>query len=169
MDRFYRKRGPSLYMCYIETDDVNGLAAQMEAETRAEMRAEGFTDADIEVQRSADCRFLGQSYELNLPLPSRPLTVDDAPRIAQAFFELYERTYGTGTAWQGVPTQLLTLTITVTGRRPHPEVRRAATQPTPAAEMQTGMRAPDIAPAAATHYVNELDVASRTVRAAPAS
>jgi catechol 2,3-dioxygenase-like lactoylglutathione lyase family enzyme len=31
MDRFYRKRGPSLYMCYIETDDVNGLAARLEA------------------------------------------------------------------------------------------------------------------------------------------
>lgn len=31
MDRFYRKRGPSLYMCYIETDDVNALAARLEA------------------------------------------------------------------------------------------------------------------------------------------
>ncbi|MGE0861102.1 MAG: hydantoinase/oxoprolinase family protein [Gammaproteobacteria bacterium] len=124
-----------------QLDDVNALAAQMEAETRAEMRGEGFTDADIEVQRSADCRFLGQSYELNLPLPSRPLTVEDAPRIANAFFALYERTYGEGTAWQDVPTQLLTLTVTVTGRRPHPEVRRAATRPTPAAAMQTGTRA----------------------------
>ncbi len=57
-----------------QLDDVNALAARMEAETRAEMRAEGFLDADIEVQRSADCRFVGQSYELNLPLPARPLT-----------------------------------------------------------------------------------------------
>lgn len=31
MDRFYRKRGPSLYMCYIETDDVDALAARLEA------------------------------------------------------------------------------------------------------------------------------------------
>lgn len=124
-----------------QLDEVNALAAQMEAETRSEMRAEGFTDADIEVQRSADCRFLGQSYELNLPLPPRPLTAEDAPRIAQEFFTLYERTYGAGTAWQGVPTQLLTLTITVTGRRPHPEVRRAVTRPTSAAEIQTGTRA----------------------------
>jgi len=31
MDRFYRKRGDSLYMCYIETDDVNALAARLEA------------------------------------------------------------------------------------------------------------------------------------------
>ncbi|MEO8540060.1 MAG: VOC family protein [bacterium] len=31
MDRFFRKRGDSLYMCYIETDDVNALAAKLEA------------------------------------------------------------------------------------------------------------------------------------------
>lgn len=29
MDRFYRRRGPSLYMCYIETDDVAALAARL--------------------------------------------------------------------------------------------------------------------------------------------
>ena len=31
MDRFYRKRGESLYMCYIETDDVPGLEARLQA------------------------------------------------------------------------------------------------------------------------------------------
>lgn len=29
MSRFYQKRGPSLYMCYIETDDVAALAARL--------------------------------------------------------------------------------------------------------------------------------------------
>jgi catechol 2,3-dioxygenase-like lactoylglutathione lyase family enzyme len=29
MDRFYQKRGASLYMCYVETDDVPGLAAKL--------------------------------------------------------------------------------------------------------------------------------------------
>lgn len=31
MDRFYRKRGDSLYMCYIETDDVFAMQARLEA------------------------------------------------------------------------------------------------------------------------------------------
>ncbi|MGE5596303.1 MAG: VOC family protein [Hyphomicrobiales bacterium] len=31
MDRFFRRRGPSLYMCYIETDDVAGLAERLRA------------------------------------------------------------------------------------------------------------------------------------------
>lgn len=31
MDRFYQKRGSSLYMCYLETDDVPGLEARLQA------------------------------------------------------------------------------------------------------------------------------------------
>lgn len=31
MDRFYKKRGPSLYMCYTETDDVPALAERLRA------------------------------------------------------------------------------------------------------------------------------------------
>jgi hypothetical protein len=31
MDRFYRKRGDSLYMCYAETDDVFAMQARLEA------------------------------------------------------------------------------------------------------------------------------------------
>ena len=31
MDRFFQRRGPSLYMCYIETDDVVGLAERLRA------------------------------------------------------------------------------------------------------------------------------------------
>lgn len=31
MDRFYKRRGPGLYMCYVETDDVVGLAERLRA------------------------------------------------------------------------------------------------------------------------------------------
>ncbi len=31
MDRFFQRRGQSLYMCYIETDDVEGLASRLRA------------------------------------------------------------------------------------------------------------------------------------------
>ena len=44
MDRFYRKRGPSLYMCYIETDDVNALATRLEANNLRYAAGEGRPD-----------------------------------------------------------------------------------------------------------------------------
>jgi catechol 2,3-dioxygenase-like lactoylglutathione lyase family enzyme len=31
MDRFFQRRGPGLYMCYVETDDVMGLAERLKA------------------------------------------------------------------------------------------------------------------------------------------
>jgi N-methylhydantoinase A/oxoprolinase/acetone carboxylase beta subunit len=40
---------------------------RLEAEGRADMKEDGFTDRDIRVERSLDCRYLGQSYEITVP------------------------------------------------------------------------------------------------------
>ena len=99
-------------------EDVSKIADEMVATAIADMGAEGFADEDIHVARSGDFRFLGQVYELSLPLPDRALTEQDAPRLSEEFLERYEEVYGQGTAWKGVPAMLLTYTVTVTGRRP---------------------------------------------------
>jgi len=44
--------------------------ARLEAEGRADMREDGFADRDIRVDRSLDCRYLGQSYEIAVPFRS---------------------------------------------------------------------------------------------------
>ena len=44
MDRFYRKRGDSLYMCYIETDDVFAMQARLEANNLRYAPGEGRPD-----------------------------------------------------------------------------------------------------------------------------
>lgn len=118
-----------------EVDQVNELADRLIETGQAEMRSEGFSDEDIEVVRSADFRFLGQSYELTMPLPDRPLTPEDAPELAKQFFQLYERTYGEGTAWKGVPEVLLNYTVTVIGKQERPSVNGAAGEPVSAEDM----------------------------------
>jgi N-methylhydantoinase A len=121
-------------------EEVNLLADEMIAQARGDMRAEGFSDEDIHISRSADFRFLGQSYELTMGLPDEPLTAEGAPELAQKFFKLYERTYGEGTAWKGVPTQLLNLTITVTGRQEGPDTATTELAPTAPEDVQSGSR-----------------------------
>ena len=123
-----------------QLDEINALAAQMVVQGREAMRAEGFIEADIGIARSADFRFLGQSYEWTLALPDRALTPDDPPRLAQQFFDTYERTYGEGTAWQGVPAQLLTMTVTVTGLRAHVDTPPAPADPRRPDQMLLGSR-----------------------------
>ena len=54
MDRFYHRRGASLYMCYIEVDDVPALAARLEAnECRYALSDEKDPDVGLFIHPSA--------------------------------------------------------------------------------------------------------------------
>jgi N-methylhydantoinase A len=120
--------------------EVNRLAAEMTAEARRELRDEGFADDAIEIRLTGDFRFLGQSYELTMPLLDRELSGADAPALAGEFFALYESTYGEGTAWRGVPTQLLNVTVTAVGRQLHGPPPTGALEPVDAGEIEVGRR-----------------------------
>jgi N-methylhydantoinase A len=109
--------------------EVEALLERMVGEARAAMEAEGFAGDAVSVARSADFRFQGQDYQLAMPLPDRPLEAADAEALSARFLELYERTYGEGTAWRGVPTSLVNATVTAVGHRPTPEIVAAATEP----------------------------------------
>jgi N-methylhydantoinase A len=107
-------------------DRVKAIAGRMEAAARAEMEGEGFGGDDVHLQRSADFRFQGQEYELTIPLPARLLQESDAGDLLAQFVALYERTYGEGTAWEGVPATMVNYTVTAIGRRERPALELAA-------------------------------------------
>jgi N-methylhydantoinase A len=123
-----------------EIDRVNETADQLAEQVLAEMRAEGFADEDIQVLRSADFRFQGQVYELTLPLPDRALTPEDGAILGKRFAELYEQTYGEGTAWKGVPEELLNYTVTAIGRQPRPPTHAAEPEPASLDQIRKGER-----------------------------
>ncbi|MEN3280174.1 MAG: N-methylhydantoinase [Solirubrobacteraceae bacterium] len=104
---------------------VNEIADQMVTDAIGEMESEGFPREDIIVQRTADLRFHGQAYELTLPMPDRDLVEDDAQAIFDQFLAHYERTYGQGTAWKGVPASLINYSVTVIGRGQRPTLNGA--------------------------------------------
>lgn len=99
---------------------VNTIAAQMVSDAVSRMESEGFGREQIQVARSADIRFAGQAYELTLPMPDRALTDADGPLLFEEFLSLYERTYGEGTAWKGVPASLINYSVMVIGRQDRP-------------------------------------------------
>jgi N-methylhydantoinase A len=100
---------------------INEIAERMVVEAHSSMCEEGFGDAEIDISRSADLRFQGQEYELTLPMPSRPLTADDLDHLSADFLALYERTYGEGTAWKGVPATMVNYSVTAIGRQQRPD------------------------------------------------
>ncbi|MEZ5076834.1 MAG: hydantoinase/oxoprolinase family protein [Solirubrobacterales bacterium] len=108
---------------------VNEIAEEMVATARQEMLDEGFGEDQIEIQRTADIRFHGQAYELTLPMPARALTADDAQVLFDEFLAFYEKTYGEGTAWKGVPASIVNYSVTAVGRQPRPDFHRAGSEP----------------------------------------
>jgi N-methylhydantoinase A len=120
---------------------VNAIADALVERARAELTAEGFAPEEIEISRSGDFRFLGQAYELAMRLPQRALRAQDAPELAEQFFGLYEKTYGEGTAWKGVPEMLVNYTVTATGRQARPELEAAALAPRGPEEIRSATRA----------------------------
>jgi N-methylhydantoinase A len=59
--------------------------AALEQEGRRQMRAEGFSDHSVQIHRSLDTRYSGQSYELNVPF---------AGDFISAFHRAHEKRYG---------------------------------------------------------------------------
>jgi N-methylhydantoinase A len=121
-------------------EHANEVAAGMLATAEEDMRREGFSNGDVEFARSADFRFMGQSFELSLPLPARELTAADGPRLEAQFREFYERTYGRGTAWEGVPAMLLNYTVTASAGRTAPPAVSVELAPRQPAELAKGER-----------------------------
>ncbi|MSQ70158.1 MAG: hydantoinase/oxoprolinase family protein [Betaproteobacteria bacterium] len=87
-----------------------GLYASLEAELLARMSAEGHARAQLEVLRYADLRYAGQAHEITIPVdcavvpvvPGNAGNADNAgnagepdfKRLAKAFGDEHERTYG---------------------------------------------------------------------------
>jgi len=107
-----------------ETDpnDAERLFGELAAQARADLRAEGFADDQIVLQRLLDLRYAGQGYELSVPAPESPL---DRPALAAArqhFDALHERLHGHQAP--GEPVEIVNYRLIALARVPRIELRR---------------------------------------------
>ncbi|HEY1775324.1 MAG TPA: hydantoinase/oxoprolinase family protein [Solirubrobacteraceae bacterium] len=102
-----------------DLDRVRESAETLVERTAEELRADGFEVSEMTVSRSGSLRFDGQTYELPLPMPDRPLMAGDGDLLTQGFRDAYERLYGAGTAWSGAPVCLRDYTVTATAGALH--------------------------------------------------
>ncbi len=68
----------------LDTDTYESIFAQLEIEGRRRLNVEGFDDARINTTRSADMRYRGQWFELNVPVPTRPGDMTEIDRLFRA-------------------------------------------------------------------------------------
>jgi N-methylhydantoinase A len=97
---------------------------EMAARGAAVVREAGVA-GPLGVTRTADMRYVGQGYELAVPIPGGPVGPGTAGALRSAFDRVYAQRYGYSDATAAV--ELVTVAVTVTGAGP--EVRLPAHEP----------------------------------------
>ena len=97
---------------------ANALYAQLEAEGIRLLAEDGVPRERIEVRRTAQMRYVGQTYEVETPIPAHALTAADIPAIEALFHQCHEREYGVSS--DDFAPALVSLGVTVTGKMESP-------------------------------------------------
>ena len=88
----------------------------LEGQVKEQLKADGFSEADMTLQRFADCRYVGQGYELRAQVPGGTLDETALQSVWQQFHNLHTAEYGH--AFPENPVELVTLRVTGTGPMP---------------------------------------------------
>jgi len=110
----------------VDTSDLAAINACLDAldtAGRARMREESVPAAAVQVAWSADMRYVGQAYELEVPIVA-PLTRDALAHVTAAFHAVHERVYGYARAGQAV--EFVNFRAVHRHPRPRPAVRPPA-------------------------------------------
>jgi len=119
----------------LDPRDLASTLASLEREAQALLDAQGY-GGNVEIERSADLKYQGQSYELSVPLGPGAGGAETITALAEAFGKEHERTYGHKA--EGDPIQIVNLRLTARVRR-GPEARDG-TRLVPGARMTAGAR-----------------------------
>ncbi|EKV00242.1 N-methylhydantoinase A/acetone carboxylase, beta subunit [Leptolyngbya sp. PCC 7375] len=95
---------------------LNADLQSLEDQVKEQLRADGFSATDMTLQRFADCRYVGQGYELRAQVPGGILDENTLQSVWQQFHDLHTAEYGH--AFPENPVELVTLRVTGTGPMP---------------------------------------------------
>jgi N-methylhydantoinase A len=129
--RVDRQRTTQLTSRRFEAARAREVMATLVQEGVAELEAQGYTKG-IEVVRGLEMRYLGQNYELEMPIGLDALDDDKVERLWQAFHEAHQARFGFNIPGEII--ELVTYTATAVSLTPKPELGRldAASGPPPA-------------------------------------
>jgi N-methylhydantoinase A len=97
---------------------LNGALDAVAREVRELLAADGVAPEDVVVDRSAQMRYIGQSYEVTTPLPDGELDAAAVTAITAEFNAVHQREYGVASS--DFPVAFVTLRATGVGRTSKP-------------------------------------------------
>ena len=73
---------------------ISAHYGELEAQARAQLEADHIPPADMLFRRVADCRYVGQGYEIRTNAPSGLIDATFGPGLADAFHQAHNREFG---------------------------------------------------------------------------
>jgi len=104
----------------LDLERMNATYLDMETNATGQLRDEGLEDESIKLLRLADMRYLGQSYELSVPVPDGGVTVEVISNLVTDFHRSHERAYGYNRADEQV--EFVNLRLVALGKLPRTEI-----------------------------------------------
>src|SRR5215210_5584909 len=78
----------------LDLDRVRSVYADLEAQAQTALDGEGFSRDEQRMQRTADLRYVGQAFEVRVPVADGDLDQDSTDQACQAFHAAHRRLYG---------------------------------------------------------------------------
>ena len=128
----------------IDLTAVNRCLAELDAAGRARMQAEGVPADAVRVAYSADMRYTGQAYELEVSIAA-PVVIERMAEVLSAFHAVHERVYGYARTQQ--PVEFVNFRAVHTYPLPKPVLASTARSDRTLDEARVGERRAWFAPA----------------------
>ena len=119
----------------LEPARLDAMYAEMAAQATDVVR-DAAVGGDVALARAVDARYVGQGYELTVPVPAGPFDAAALARVRAAFDEIYAARYGY--AQPGEPVEVVTWKLSAVGGAPRVALAKAPT--TPGARADKGRR-----------------------------
>ena len=100
----------------VDLKKLNKSLAEMQAGLAAQFDADHIPLAEVTFSRAGDFRYVGQGYELRVPLPDGEITQETLPQAWKAFHAAHEAEYGR--AFEASPIEIVNVRVSGVGRVP---------------------------------------------------
>jgi N-methylhydantoinase A len=117
--RVDRQRTTQLTSLHFDAERANRVMDELVGESLAELRSQGY-ERDIELHRALEMRYLGQNYELELPLTDARFEAATVDRLWALFHETHKARFGFNNP--GDIIEIVNYTVTAVARTAKPEI-----------------------------------------------
>ena len=122
----------------VDTGMVANIYRELEADGRESLEREGMNPSDISLLHQVDMRYVGQSYELTVPLPDGKLGAAEIANVLAQFHREHDRAYGYSAS--GEPVEFVNLRLSAIGKINKPQLRQIAADDGPLSAAQKVIR-----------------------------